>query len=90
MTIYAVNKLCYMTLRDPALRAQLKSDPLPAMEAFLLSGEEKELLVRGQVGELFRRGAHPDLLSHLSRFELFGLTVKNYSESMRAASSGPQ
>jgi hypothetical protein len=83
MTIYAVNKLCYKTIHDPSFRALIRSDPRAAMDSLPLSEEEKALLLQGDVGELFRRGAHPFLLSHLSRFELFGLTVMKYSESIR-------
>ena len=84
MTIYAVNKLCYKVLHDPSFRALLSTDPREAMKTLPLTEEEKDLLLRGEVGELFRRGAHPFLLSHLSRFELFGLTVANYSKSITA------
>ncbi|MDP2357526.1 MAG: hypothetical protein Q8M31_15905 [Beijerinckiaceae bacterium] len=87
MTIYAVNKLCYKALHDATFRALLGTDPHAALDSLPLSEDEKRLLLEGDVGELFRRGAHPFLLSHLSRFELFGLNVARYSQSMKDAAS---
>ena len=85
MSVYQVNKLCYRALHDPGFRAALKQNPEEALAALPLTIEEHTLLLSGEVGKLHDLGAHAYLLSHLSRFELFGLTVLTYSERMRAA-----
>lgn len=86
MSVYQINKICYRALHEPEFRAALKQDPAGAIGMLPLSDEERKLLLAGEVGQLHDLGAHSFLLSHLSRFELFGLTVLTYSERMRAAS----
>ena len=88
MTIYAVNKVCYRILHEPSFRSDLANDPMKALSTERLSEIERELLVNGEVGKLFELGAHPFLLSHLSRFGLFGLSDLVYSERIRAVGSG--
>ena len=85
MSVYGINKVCWLTLHDKAFRDELKRDPSKALAALPLDDEERRLLLAGEVGRLHDLGAHGFLLSHLSRFELFGLTVVTYSERMRAA-----
>ena len=87
MTIYAVNKVCYRILHEPAFRANLATDPLMTLSSEMLTDLERNLLLSGEVGKLFELGAHPFLLSHLSRFGLFGLTDLVYSERIRAVYS---
>ena len=43
--------------------------------------------MRGEVGRLYELGAHPYLLSHISRLQLFGVTPEQYRERMRALGS---
>ena len=85
MSIYGVHKLCRAALHDLKTREALKADPTAAMEAFPLTDEEKKLLLAGDVAALWERGASGFLLSYLTRWELFGLTVEVYAERMRKA-----
>jgi hypothetical protein len=85
MSIYAVNKLCRQTLHDLAWRDALKRDPASAIAAWPLTDEERAAVLAGDVAKLYELGAHPYLLSYLTRYELFGLKVEVYSERMRAA-----
>lgn len=85
MSVYGINKACWLTLHDGAFRDELGRDPAKALAALPLNDEERSLLIAGEVGRLHDLGAHSFLLSHLSRFELFGLTVEKYSERMRAS-----
>jgi hypothetical protein len=85
MSIYAVNKLCRQTLHDHAFRESLRRDPENAVESFPLTDAERSALLAGDVAKLYELGAHPYLLSYLTRHELFGLKVEVYSERMRAA-----
>jgi hypothetical protein len=86
MSVYDVNKVCYRSLHDPDFRERLKRDPQGALAPLPLTDHERDLLLAGEVGKLHDLGAHSFLLSHLSRFELFGLTTPLYSDRMRASS----
>jgi hypothetical protein len=85
MSIYGVHKLCRSALHDLNVRAELKANPVAAMEKFPLSGDEKALLLAGDVAKLWELGASGFLLSYLTRWELFGLTVPVYCERIRKA-----
>jgi hypothetical protein len=85
MSTFAVNKLCRDASHDTAFRDALKRDPKSAMAPLALTDEERTALLAGDVKTLFERGAHPYLLSHLIRYELFGLTEPVYSERIHAA-----
>jgi len=85
MSIYAINKVCHRVGHDAAFRAALAADAVAALAEFELSEEERSLLLAGEVGQLFERGAHPYLLGHLTRHETLGVTVKAFSERMIAA-----
>jgi len=86
VSVYAVDKLCRRVVREPALVEQLRSDPEAALRAAQppLSGEERELLLAGDVGRLGRMGANFFLLHQLGRFELLGLTLPIYAERIRS------
>ena len=85
MSIYGVHKLCRAALHDLAMRKALKDDPVASVQKFPLTDEERKLLLAGEVGRLWEMGASGFLLSYLTRWELFGLTVPVYSERMRSA-----
>jgi hypothetical protein len=85
MSAYEVNKLCWRAVHDRAFREALKREPEAATAQLPLSAEERSALLAGEVGRLYQLGANAFLLSHLPRFQLFGLTVPVYSERMRAA-----
>jgi hypothetical protein len=86
MSIYGIHKLCRSALHDPEIRAALKKDPAAALERFPLTTEEKAALLAGDVAKLWEAGASGFLLSYLTRWDLFGLTVDVYCERMRKAS----
>lgn len=85
MSIYAVNKVCRRTVSEPAFREQLRTDPEPALRAAQppLSEEELQLILKGDVARLARLGVNYFLLHMLARFELFGLTLPEYSRQIR-------
>jgi hypothetical protein len=85
MSAYEINKLCWRAVHDPAFREALKRDPEAATAPLPLSAGERDALLAGEVGRLYELGVNGFLLSHLPRFQLFGLTVPLYSERMRAA-----
>ncbi len=85
MTTYAVNHLCRQTLRDPVFREAMRADPRAATANLALTPDEREALVHGEVGELYRMGANTFLLGYLVRFGLLGLTLDTYRARLRAA-----
>lgn len=85
MSIYQVNKLCYRALHDKPFREALARAPDATVAALPLTDDERRALLAGEVGRLYEWGANAFLLAHLTRWELFGLTVAIYNERMRAA-----
>lgn len=83
MSVYAINKLCHDALHDLKFREALKRDPAAAMAPLALTEEERKALLAGDVAQLYRWGCHPYLLTLLTRWEIFGLTVPIYSERVR-------
>jgi len=85
MSIYGINKFFRCCLHDKNFRALAKSDPEAAMTKMPLTESEKDMLRRGDVAALYGHGAHAFLLSFLTRWELFGVTVEQYSERIHQA-----
>jgi hypothetical protein len=85
MSVYAVNKLCRDALQDLAFREALKTDPATAIAPLDLTDAERKALLAGDVARLYQMGCHPYLMGHLTRWNLFGLSVPVYSERMRSA-----
>jgi hypothetical protein len=84
MSIFAVNYLCREILRDHAFRAAMKADPAKALAGKDLTAEERNAMIAGDVGKLFRMGANAFLMAYMARFEVCGLDVPKYNERMRA------
>jgi hypothetical protein len=84
---YAVNSLCRRVVHDPDLRRALAEDPETALRAARppLEDEERDALLRGDVGELSQRGCNHFLLHQLGRWQVLGLDLPTYAERIRAA-----
>ena len=87
MSAFAVNEICYRLVHDPVFRADMKADPATAIAALDLNDAERTALLAGDVGTLYRLGAHSFLLGHLCRYGIAGLTLPVYNERMRAVAS---
>lgn len=87
MSTYAVNKVCYRVVHDPAFRRLLLVDPERALREAVpaLSDQERESLLAGDVGTLSRMGANDFMLHNLARFEVLGLDLKIFAERIRWA-----
>jgi hypothetical protein len=85
VSILGVNHVCYRVSHDPGFLAALREDPAKALAGLDLDDEERAGLIAGDVGALYRRGAHPLLLVRLAQAGLFGLTHRSYIERLRAA-----
>jgi hypothetical protein len=85
MSVYGINKFFRTCLHDKAFRELAKSDPDAAMERMPLTSAEKDMLRRGDVAALYEHGAHAFLLSFYTRWDLFGVTVAEYTERIHQA-----
>lgn len=85
MSIYGVNKFLRSCLHDRDFRALAQSDPEAAMSKMPISEEEKAMLRAGDIAGLYEHGVHPFLMSFLTRWDLFGVTVQIYSERIHQA-----
>jgi aromatic-ring opening dioxygenase LigAB LigA subunit len=83
MSVYQVNKLLYLTDRDPAFRKRINEEPETVLKEFRLSDDERAALTAGAVGKLYQMGVHTFLLNHLYRYELFGVNRDNYLTRIR-------
>ena len=84
MSVYEVNYLCRELLRDKAFREAMRTDPAAALAGRDLTAEEREALLAGDVGKLYRMGVNAFLMGYLPRFQACGLTLETYNERMRA------
>ena len=86
MSVFAINHLCRQTLRDPAFREAMRTDPSAAVAGLDLTDTERRALLSGEVGELLAMGANAFLMGYLVRFGLLGLTNDTYRERLLASS----
>lgn len=80
MSVYGVHKLLWSSEWDPDLRARLQNKPVEAFEGFPLTDEEKQALLRGDVGKLYRMGVHAFMLRYIPMHRLFGVTPEIYRD----------
>jgi hypothetical protein len=62
----------------------MKADPAKALAPLDLTDTERQALLAGDVGALYRMGINAFLMSYLARFEVVGLNVESYNQRMRA------
>ena len=85
MSVYGIHKFLRTCLHDTAFRELALGDPETALTRVPLTEEEKQALRAGDVAWLYEHGVHAFLLSFLTRWELFGVTVARYSERIHQA-----
>jgi hypothetical protein len=85
MSVYQINKLCHRLYHDQSFRNAVKADPAKAIADWPLSEAERTALLTGDIKRLYEWGAHPFLLGHINRWDLFGLTPAIYAERIRDA-----
>jgi len=84
MSVYEVNYICRELLRDHTFRDAMRTDPVKALAGRDLTGEEREALLAGDVGKLYRMGVNSFLMGYLPRFQACGITMETYNTRMRA------
>jgi hypothetical protein len=85
MSAYQVNKLCHRLYHNLAFREAVKADPAKAIAEWPLSDAERQALLSGDIKRLYEWGAHPFLLGHITRWDLFGVTPAIYAERIKGA-----
>ncbi len=85
MSAYQVNKLCHRILHAVAFREAVNRDPAAAIADWPFTDEQRKALLEGDVKRLYEWGTHPFLLSHFTRWDLFGLNAASYAERIRGA-----
>jgi hypothetical protein len=80
MSVYAVNKVCWLVERNPEFRERFRSQPEATLADFSLTPDERTAILAGDVITLFRNGGHPFLLQNLGRYEVCGLDTKTYRQ----------
>ena len=85
MSVFAVNHLCRELLRNQGFRAVMKEDPAKALAPLDIAPPERDALLSGDVGTLYRMGVNTFLMGYLCRFEVCGLTLDVYNPRIRAA-----
>jgi Aromatic-ring-opening dioxygenase LigAB, LigA subunit len=85
VSAYQINKLCYRAYHDKAFREAVKADPAKAIADWPLDDAERKALLGGDIKQLYEAGAHPFLLGHVTRWNLFGITPAAYAERIKDA-----
>jgi hypothetical protein len=62
----------------------MKAAPEKALAGLDLTDDEREALLKGDVGKLYRMGVNSFLMGYLPRFEACGITLPIYNERIRA------
>jgi hypothetical protein len=84
MSLYGLNKVSHLLQVDPAFRELMAADPVTALAALPLSEDERGAILRADVAELYRMGAHTFLLSRIPRFLPDLISRDEYIERMRS------
>jgi hypothetical protein len=85
MSVYQLNKIVYLLDMDEAFLAHAKRDPADAIKDFDLTDGEREAVLAGDVGQLYKWGVHSFILNSTARHEVFGVNRENYAKRIRAA-----
>ncbi|GGP76163.1 hypothetical protein [Saccharothrix coeruleofusca] len=88
MSVYEINRICYLVAHDDEFRGRLRTDPRRQLDEFALTEPERAALLAGDVRALYDRGAHPVLLVRLGTHRVLGLTPELYAERIRTARPG--
>lgn len=86
MTAYQLNRILYLLHVDPGFLRRFRDDAAAALSDMPLAPDDASALASGDIGALYRRGAHPFLLHGFVRHGLCGLDQASYMDKVRAAS----
>lgn len=81
MSLYYVQKLMYQLNRDERIRARFASDRNAVLDEYVLTDEEREAIVGGDIGLLYVMGVNGQILMHYAA--MIGQEWDEYIEAMR-------
>jgi len=81
MSLYYLQKLLYHLNREPSVQRQFKTDPRGVLESYDLTDEEKQALLKPDIGLLYVLGVNGQLLMHYAALKNFAWD--DYIEAMR-------
>ena len=87
MSRYQVDKLLRDIRRDGALAARFRDNPEAALDSYKLDAEERELLKRWEIRQLYDRGVNP-LLLLLAHGPAAGKSMQDYQVAMNSGNVG--
>jgi len=85
VSIYNLNKIFFLLDIDAEFLAKLRQSPEIAIEQFALEPTEREALLTGNIGSLYKMGVHTFLLTATVRHNLLGVTRDRYERDIKSA-----
>jgi hypothetical protein len=89
MSLYQMQKFLFDLNRDPAVQGEYRSSAGTLVQRYELTPEERDAIIRGDVGLIYVLGANGQLLMHFAA--LLGMPWPAYIQAMRdgVAKHGP-
>ncbi|WP_263588018.1 aromatic ring-opening dioxygenase subunit LigA [Sphingopyxis sp. GC21] len=81
MSLYQLSKLLYVLNREDAAKAQWREDPVPLVDRFELTEEERQAILGHDIGLLYVLGVNGQILMHFAA--LCGIAWADYLRLMR-------
>lgn len=81
MSLYQLSKLLYELNRDDKLKTRFRADPRDIVSSYTLSEEEREAVLRPDIGLLYVLGVNGQILMHFAA--LCGIEWSDYLQRMR-------
>ncbi|MBS0421721.1 MAG: aromatic ring-opening dioxygenase subunit LigA [Proteobacteria bacterium] len=81
MSLYQLQKFLFDLNRDPAVQGEYRKDAATLVQRYELTAEERDAIVRGDVGLIYVLGANGQLLMHFAAF--LGMPWPGYIQAMR-------
>src|ERR1700753_3868965 len=81
MSLYQMQKFLFDLNRDPVVQADYRKDAAGLVQRYDLSSEERDAIIKGDIGLIYVLGANGQLLMHFAAF--LGMPWPAYIQSMR-------
>jgi len=81
MSLYQLQKFLFDINRDPSVQGEYRKDAAALVQRYDLAQEERDAIVRGDVGLIYVLGANGQLLMHFAAF--LGMPWPAYIQAMR-------
>ena len=81
MSLYQVQKFLFDLNRDPGVQGEYRKDAAAVVQRYDLVPEERDAIIRGDIGLIYVLGANGQLLMHFAAF--LGMPWPGYIQAMR-------